>query len=688
MLMGILFFLPSLLTAQAPATIWENRFGRNGLNALSSVIATPDGGAILAGTTLAFTAGGDVSQGSKGYNDYWIVKVDSSGNKQWDKRYGGPGDDFLTSIIPTIDGGYLLGGYSRSGARGDKSEANRGIVDYWIVKINSAGRKQWDKTFGGSGYDSFKSLIPTVDGGYLLFGSSDSGADGDKSEASNGSNDYWIVKITSTGTKQWDKTFGGEDSDYLESVATTPDGGYLLGGYSSSGISGDKTEASKGDSDFWIVKITGTGTKQWDKTLGGSGTDQLASLIATVDGGYLLFGDSNTGIDGDKSENSKGGFDYWLVKINSSGSKLWDKVYGTTEWEDLESAIPMADGGYLLAGGSNGGINGDKSEACQFFLCPWLLKINGEGLKQWDKSFNVDGFELRSVTQTSDRGYVVGGYKAVGEEGYEADYGAIKTSPDSVYSPSATFRVNSGGGAFTTTDGRKFEVDRYVTGGYLAPVASGEVGNTVEDALFLDARQGGTITYQFPTGNGQFKVLLHFNESYYGSQVPGGVGSRTFKVTIEGVRRLTEYDIFAKAGGAMKAITESFTTQVTDSVLTVQLVRGSKGLALISAIEILPVTTTVSPRLATKPAIRTELAFASLTPNPVQDRLLLTLSPSDAQLQALQITDLAGRVYVRTNPNSTPGNQVELAVEQLRAGVYILKVETQQGVQTLKFIKQ
>src|SRR5690606_9304903 len=145
---------------------------------------------------------------------------------------GGSGDDFLHITAPTPDGGYLLGGYSYSSASGDKSENSKGGSDYWVVKIDGSGNKVWDKTFGGSGEDILYSTTPTPDGGYLLGGYSASPASGNKSENSKGSYDYWIVKIDGSGNKVWDKTFGGSDNDILHSTTPSPDGGFLLAGSS------------------------------------------------------------------------------------------------------------------------------------------------------------------------------------------------------------------------------------------------------------------------------------------------------------------------------------------------------------------------------------------------------------------------------------------------------------------------
>ena len=131
----------------------------------------------------------------------------------WQKTIGGNNADELFVIRQTIDGGYVLGGYSNSNISGDKTENNRGGDDYWIVKIDSSGNIQWEKTIGGSGYDDLFSMEQTTDSGYILGGRSDSNISGDKTENSRGLTDYWILKLDALGNIQWQKTIGGNDDD-------------------------------------------------------------------------------------------------------------------------------------------------------------------------------------------------------------------------------------------------------------------------------------------------------------------------------------------------------------------------------------------------------------------------------------------------------------------------------------------
>jgi hypothetical protein len=159
----------------------------------------------------------------------------------------------------TNDGEYILGGWSWSGKSGDKSQPSKGDNDYWIVKIDKHGVRQWDASFGGSSNDYLNPIEQTADGGYILGGYSSSPVSGDKTQNTQGGVDYWLVKTDSKGVKQWDADFGGSDFDFMYALQQTKDGGFVLGGYSSSGISGDKTQDTKGLNDYWVVKTSADG---------------------------------------------------------------------------------------------------------------------------------------------------------------------------------------------------------------------------------------------------------------------------------------------------------------------------------------------------------------------------------------------------------------------------------------------
>jgi hypothetical protein len=358
-----LFNLASnLLIAQtAPEIEWQNTIGGSSGDYLFSTQQTTDGGYILGGYSASGISG-DKTEALLGYVDYWVIKLNSTGAIEWQNTIGGNITDILFSLQQTADGGYILGGYSYSNISGDKTEASLGISDYWVIKLNSAGAIEWQNTIGGSNYDFLQSIQQTSDGGYILGGYSDSDISGDKTEASLGNYNYWVVKFNSIGAIEWQSTIGGNDYDLLYSIQQTDDEGYILGGWSGSDISGDKTEASM-VGDYWVVKLNSTGAIEWQNTIGGNSSDVLRSIRQTTDGGYILGGYSETGISGDKTEASLGISDYWVIKLNSIGAIEWQNTIGGSSIDELHCIQQTVDGGFILGGFSFSGVSGDKTEA-------------------------------------------------------------------------------------------------------------------------------------------------------------------------------------------------------------------------------------------------------------------------------------------------------------------------------------
>ncbi|QMU30381.1 PKD domain-containing protein [Adhaeribacter radiodurans] len=387
--------------------IWDKSFGGNNSDLLITTVATKDNGFLLGGTSSS-SVNGTKSTGNKGLQDYWLVKTNGDGNEQWDKTFGGSGSDFLQAAWQTADGGYILGGSSNSPVSGDKSIAASSQYDYWIIKLDASGNKQWDKSFGGSSNDYLKSVVATRDGGYLLGGTSDSPVSGktgyNKTAGSKGLQDYWLVKVDANGNKQWDKSFGGSSYDYLQTIQTTNDNGFIVAGYSYSSGSGDKSAGSKGFADYWIVKVDASGNKQWDRTYGGNQEENLETCLSTSDGGYLLGGISNSPASADKSEGSNGLSDYWLVKIDGSGNKKWEKTYGGNNNDYLQAITQTYDNGFLLGGASDSPVGGDKSTGSKGESDYWIVKIDAAGNKQWNRTFGGEGYDNLQALQLNNTG--------------------------------------------------------------------------------------------------------------------------------------------------------------------------------------------------------------------------------------------------------------------------------------------
>ncbi len=392
-----------------PSTVaWNYRYGGTSDEGLLTVIKTSDGGYLTGGYSPSGVSG-DKSQPGRGQNDYWIVKTDQDGTKQWDKTFGGAGNDYLNRVVQTLDGGYLLAGSSFSGVGGDKSQSSRGDRDYWIVKIDAWGKQQWDKTFGGSGADELKKVLLLPTGDYLLAGYSNSPASGEKSQSSRGGTDYWLVKINLAGKKIWDKRYGGNLNESLTGIVTAAGGGFLLGGSSASGKNGDKSQVSQGGSDYWVVRLDKNGNQLWDKAFGGNGQDEAYSL-GNSNQNFFIAGQSNSGVSGDKTQPSQGGTDYWLVKLSDTGEKIWDKTFGGSQNDELRASLPTLNGGYLLAGRSFSGPSGTKTQTSRGKSDYWLVQVDDAGALQWDGRYGGTGTEeLRAVTQATDGGLVLAG---------------------------------------------------------------------------------------------------------------------------------------------------------------------------------------------------------------------------------------------------------------------------------------
>ena len=434
--------------AQAPDIQWQNAFGGSTYDYLRCIDATTDGGFILGGESWS-SISGDKTENTFGYDDYWVIKTDASGNMMWQNNIGGSANDRLYAIQQTSGNGYILGGESSSGISGDKTEENIGYSDYWIIKLDENGNIIWQNTLGGSEFNNLRSVEQTMDGGYILGGWSSSDISGDKTEMSNGSYDYWVIKLDMSGNIVWQNTIGGDAADYLYQASQTLDGGYILAGYSSSGISGDKTEANAGTRDFWIIKLNASGNILWQNTIGGDDNDNLYALDLTADGGYILGGTSESGISGDKTELNTGG-DYWIVKLDSSGNILWQNTIGGNSFDEFKTLMQTADGGYLIGGKSISAISRDKTEAVIGMDDLWIIRLDQNGNILWQNTIGgTEGEVFAGMCQLNDLSFVIGAWSLSGvsgdktNPGYGAsDYWLMQFDPEQLcITPSATASV-------------------------------------------------------------------------------------------------------------------------------------------------------------------------------------------------------------------------------------------------------
>ncbi|QBA19972.1 T9SS type A sorting domain-containing protein [Chryseobacterium indologenes] len=390
-----LFLIYSILAAQsAPSIEWQKALGGTHGESANAVQQTSDGGYIVAGHSMSND--GDVT-GNHGGGDYWIVKLNPAGGIQWQKTLGGSNVDDAQSIRQTTDGGYIIAGSSNSGD-GDIS-GNHGNYDYWIVKLDSNGNMQWQKSLGGSSVDMAQSIQQTSEGGYIVAGSSSSN-DGDVS-GNHGEADYWIVKLDINGNIQWQKSLGGSSSEQVNSVQQTFDGGYIIAGTTVS-TDGDIT-VSYGNNDFWVVKLDSGGNMQWQKTLGNIGDNIGYYAQQTFDGGYIAVGTSFN-----PSNLESGLPDYWVIKLSNNGTIEWDKYFGGSFHDNAITIRQTPEWDYIVAGwtaSNNGQVTNHHGD-----LDYWIIKLDSSGNLKWEKTLGGPNFDyLTALELTADNGYIVSG---------------------------------------------------------------------------------------------------------------------------------------------------------------------------------------------------------------------------------------------------------------------------------------
>lgn len=347
---------------------WQKGWGGNQLET-EGWITDFSGSLYLGGGTMSNISGNKIVPSLTGdslWTDYWLIKMDYSGNEIWQKVFGGTKDDVLSKIL-TINNQLLLCGLSSSDISFDKGENSKGFRDFWVLAIDSSGNKIWDKTIGSSGDEFNSNFSLDTDGNILAVTYGNSGIGGDKTVPlfgdPNQSSDIWLVKLSPTGQKIWDIGLGGTAIEQTPRILAHG-GFYYVVCASNSPVSGNKTASNIGNDDIWVVKLDTAGNIIWDKTYGGTGTDWFPEVSVNSLGQLVVVCSSGSGISGNKTEASKGGSDYWVFALNAEGELQWQKTIGGSGNESPGCPVlELPDNRYAVFGYSLSGISGDKTES-------------------------------------------------------------------------------------------------------------------------------------------------------------------------------------------------------------------------------------------------------------------------------------------------------------------------------------
>ena len=344
-----------------PSIIWNKTYGGDLLDWGWSISKTSDGGFIIGGETVSFSAGS---------YDAFLIKTDSNGDELWNKTFGGSAKDGCRAVKQTDDGGYILAGYADSyGYPGH---------DYWLIRTDENGDELWNYTYGGQSSDAAVSVIQTSAGDFVMAGYSYTNSYGGK--------DVWVVKTDENGNELWNDHYGGIGNDQGMSIVESTDEGYVIAGYTDS--------FGSGGTDMWLVKIDINGGYEWDQCFGGNDNDWAGSIDLTSEGGYIISGDTKS--------YGNGGYDVWVIKTDNNGIEEWNQVFGDGNCHETGYCIKQtSDGGYIISG-TKFIVNHDNA---------LFIKTDINGNEEWNMTIITDQSDIiYSICETDYNSYVSTGY--------------------------------------------------------------------------------------------------------------------------------------------------------------------------------------------------------------------------------------------------------------------------------------
>ena len=374
---------------------WEKCYGGASSEFGQSIIRLDDGTFVSVGSTRS--NGGDVIGLHGILDDEWLIRIDSSGTLISQKCFGGTDVDRATKIIRTFDNGFAICGYSESNNGDATSSGHHNFEDFWIIKTDSAFNIVWQRCFGSYATDIAYSISQCTDSGFVVVGNvANSGGD---VLTWHGGNDIFVTKISKIGVKQWVKTLGGSGNDEGRDCCQTPDGGFFILG---SGNSYDGDLPFNHIGSIYIFKLDSIGSLQWTRTYGGTSGEDAGSFIYNSDGRITIVGTTSSD-DGDVVGHVFGA-DVWVLQIDLTGNLLWQRCIGTNGIESGRCINSTSDGGFIL--GASSYASDSIIQNYGGFDC-WIIKLDSLGQYQWSKIVGgSDKDEINSILQISDHDYI------------------------------------------------------------------------------------------------------------------------------------------------------------------------------------------------------------------------------------------------------------------------------------------
>ena len=321
-------------------------------------------------STGGFIIVGSTKSYGAGGRDLYIVRTNSTGGFLWNKTYGGTLFDTATDIKECSSGGFIIVGWTESYGEGGK--------DLWLLRTNASGDLIWDKTFGGSKEERGEEIIECSDGGFAIIGRTAS--------VDPGNYDAWLIRLNATGGHLWNQTYGGAGIEYGYGIVECSEGGFAITGWTQS--------YGAGSFDMWLMRTDAAGDHRWNTTFGGSASDSGSRLVEVSTGGFIIAGQTWS--------YSKGYADAWLVRTNASGDYLWDQIWGGAAGNDvLRYVIEVSDGTFAATGLAATSIYSSSYDV-------FMVRVDTNGEELWSRTYGGGALdEGNRIIEVSEGGYII-----------------------------------------------------------------------------------------------------------------------------------------------------------------------------------------------------------------------------------------------------------------------------------------